>query len=183
MKWKNVALLLGGLSIGLLMGFIIIRGSGGTSAEGDTPASRRSIPSRGLPIADFELNALTGERVKLSQFRGQAVVINFWGTWCPPCRNEMPLFQTVFETYQPDLVILAVNVNDAVGSVERYVEEMGLTFPILLDENGDVRSQFQVRGFPTTYFVDREGVLREQSIGELDQSQMDDYLAKIGVAP
>jgi peroxiredoxin len=182
MKWKNFALLFGGLSIGLLMGFLIIRGSGGGSSD-DGPASRRSIPSRGLPIADFELSTLTGEKVTLSQFRGQAVIINFWGTWCPPCRNEMPLFQTAYETHQPDLVILAVNVNDAVGSVERYVEEMGLTFPILLDETGDVRSQFQVRGFPTTYFVDRDGVLREQFIGELNQSQMDDYLAKIGVAP
>jgi peroxiredoxin len=181
MKWKNIALLFGGLTIGLFMGYLIIRGSGRPSESG--MASRDSAPARGLPIADFELTSLSGGTVKLSQFRGQAVMINFWGTWCPPCRNEMPLLQSVYETNQPDLVILAVNVNDTVGSVERFVEEMGLTFPILMDDTGSVRSQFQVRGYPTTYFIDREGVLREQFIGELNQEQIDEYLAKIGVTP
>jgi cytochrome c biogenesis protein CcmG, thiol:disulfide interchange protein DsbE len=76
-------------------------------------ASRNAAPARGLPIADFELVTFTGETVQLSQFRGQPVVINFWGTWCPPCKNEMPLLQSAYEAYQPELVILAVNVNDS----------------------------------------------------------------------
>jgi peroxiredoxin len=180
-KWKNIALLLGGLSLGLLMGYLIIRGSG--SPSNTELASRNAAPAKGLPIADFELMTLTGDMVKLSQFRGQPVVINFWGTWCPPCKNEMPLLQSTYEAHQPELVILAVNVNDAVGSVERFVEEMSLTFPILLDETGSVRMQFQVRGYPTTYFVDGDGVLREQFIGELNQEQIDVYLARIGVSP
>jgi peroxiredoxin len=180
-KWKNVALLLGGLSIGLLMGFLILRGT--VRSSDSSLSSRNTAPARGLPIADFELVALTGETVQLSQFRGQPVVINFWGTWCPPCKNEMPLLQSAYEAYAPELVILAVNVNDSVGSVERFVEEMGLTFPILMDEEDSVRTQFQVRGYPTTYFVDGDGVLREQFIGELNQEQIDTLLAQIGVIP
>jgi peroxiredoxin len=181
MKWKNALLLLGGLTIGLLMGYLIIRGSGSSSSAGST--SRSSAPARGLPIADFELTALTGETVKLSQFRGQPVMINFWGTWCPPCRSEMPLLQSTYELHGSKLVILAVNVNDTQQAAEQFVEEMGLTFPILMDEDGSVRNQFQVRGYPTTYFVDDEGVLREQFIGELKQNLIDEYLAKIGVTP
>jgi peroxiredoxin len=181
MNWKSVALLLGGLTIGLLMGYLVIRGSGRSSESG--LSSRNAVPARGLPIADFELNTLTGEKVQLSQFRGQAVMINFWGTWCPPCRNEMPLLQSAYEANQPELVILAVNVNDTTRAAQDFVEEMGLTFPILMDDAGTVRSQFQVRGYPTTYFVDQDGVLREQFIGELSQVRLDEYLAKIGVSP
>jgi peroxiredoxin len=181
MKMKHIIFLLGGLSIGLLMGFLVVQSSG-RSTEG-IRAFRDAAPARGLPIADFELVSLTGETVKLSQFRGRPVIINFWGTWCPPCRNEMPLLQSVYEAHQPDLVILAVNVDDSVANIEQFVEEMDLTFTILLDENNSVRSQFQVIGFPTTYFVDREGVLREQFIGELNQQRIDEYIAKIGVAP
>jgi thiol-disulfide isomerase/thioredoxin len=180
-KWKNVALLFGGLSIGLLMGYLILRGTGRSPDSELT--SRNAAPARGLPITDFELETLTGETVQLSQFRGQPVVINFWGTWCPPCRNEMPLLQSAYESYAPELVILAVNVNDSVGAVERFVDEMGLTFPILMDEKDSVRMQFQVRGYPTTYFVDGDGVLREQIIGELNQEQIDASLARIGVSP
>jgi cytochrome c biogenesis protein CcmG, thiol:disulfide interchange protein DsbE len=180
-KWKNVALLLGGLSIGLLMGFLILNGTGRSSDN--ALSSRNAAPARGLPIADFELVTLSGETVQLSQFRGKPVVINFWGTWCPPCKNEMPLLQSAYDTYGPELVILAVNVNDSVSSVERFVEEMGLTFPILMDEKDAVRTQFQVRGYPTTYFIDGDGVLREQFIGELNQEQIDTLLAQIGVFP
>jgi peroxiredoxin len=181
MKWKNFILLFGGLLIGLLMGYLIILGSGRPSNNDLT--SRNAAPARGLPIADFELVSLTGETVKLSQYRGQPVMINFWGTWCPPCRNEMPLLQSTYEKYSPELVILAVNVNDEIGQVERFVEEMDLTFPILMDDKGIVLSQFRVRGFPTTYFVDGDGVLREQFIGELNQEQINAYISKIGVSP
>jgi peroxiredoxin len=95
----------------------------------------------------------------------------------------MPLLQSTYELHGSDLVILAVNVNDTAQAAGQFVEEMGLTFPILMDEDGSVRNQFQVRGYPTTYFVDDEGVLREQFIGELKQNQIDEYLAKIGVTP
>jgi len=181
MKGKNILLLLGGLSIGILMGLFVILGSGRPAERG--LSSRSAAPSRGLPIADFELTSITGENIKLSQFRGQPVLINFWGTWCPPCKNEMPLLQSTYEANQPDLVILAVNVNDSYAAVRRFIDEMGLTFTILMDEDGSVRSQFQVLGYPTTYFVDRDGVLREQFIGELNQKQIDEYLTKIGVSP
>ncbi len=174
------------LLIGFVLGGIIGWGILAPSLaprETVSGAGRQRPPERGLPIGDFELTRLDGERIRLSDFRGMPVVINFWASWCEPCKKEMPVFQVVFSERPEEFVILAVNPEEGRETAEDFVESMGLTFPILLDENKEMQKQLMVRGLPTTFFVDAEGVLRAQHVGELNRQLFLDYLAKIGVQP
>ena len=136
--------------------------AGGTT-EGIIPA-----PMEGFLAPDFELTSLDGERLKLSELRGKAVLVNFWASWCPPCRSEMPAMQQIYTDFSPDdLVILAVNSThqDRLADVENFVSERNLTFPILLDQDGQVSASYQVRSLPTSFFVDPDGIIREVVIG------------------
>ena len=95
-------------------------------------------------------------------------MINFWATWCPPCREEMPAIQAVYEDYQEQgFVVLAVNTTfqDNEFDVNDFVDEYNLTFPILLDKSGEVSQQYQLRGLPSTYFVDQKGVIQSVIVG------------------
>ncbi len=135
----------------------------GTSTEGLIPA-----PQKGFLAPDFELKTTAGETVRLSDLRGQAVLINLWATWCPPCRAEMPAIERVYNEYKDDgLVVLAVNMTyqDSFPDIAPFVEEYGLTFPILLDETGDVGSAYQLRSLPSSFFIGRDGVIEEVVIG------------------
>lgn len=151
--------------------------------EAASGVGRQRAPERGLPIGDFELTQLDGEKVRLSDFRETPVVINFWASWCEPCKKEMPVFEAVYSEQPEEFVILAVNPDEGRDTAEKFAGSLGLTFPILLDENQDMQKQLMVRGLPTTFFVDAEGVLRAQHVGELNRQLFLDYLAKIGVQP
>ncbi|WP_040285065.1 peroxiredoxin family protein [Sporosarcina koreensis] len=111
---------------------------------------------------DFTLETLSGESVKLSDYRGKKVFLNFWASWCGPCRTEMPAMQE-FYTSQPgnaDVEILAVNMTkneQTSGSVKEFVKTHGLTFPVLLDTEGTVERTYKVVGFPTTYLIAEDG--------------------------
>lgn len=111
---------------------------------------------------DFTLTDLDGQVVSLSDYKGKAIMLNFWGTFCPPCVTEMPLFQDYYEDYEEEgLVVLGVNLNEPPVTVRRFVKEYGLTFPILLDKDV-VRKQYGVRQYPTTFFIDRDGVIQRK---------------------
>jgi len=117
---------------------------------------------------DFTLVSLDGESVTLSELRGSTVVLNFWASWCAPCRYEMPLLQATYEAYGADgLVVLAVNMGEERRRVEGFVEDMVATFPVFGDEETRVGSLYRVRGAPTTYFIDRDGVVRQRYVGQL----------------
>lgn len=126
------------------------------------------VPRPGFKAPDFELTSPTGEPIRLSAFSGKAVVVNFWASWCAPCQAEMPALQSVFDRFHGQgLVILAVNStfqDDPVVAVD-FASSRGLTFPILLDSTGAVSRQYQVRALPTTYFIDRAGMITELAIG------------------
>ncbi len=174
------------LLIGFVLGGIIGWGILAPSLaprETASGAGRQRPPERGLPIGDYELTRLDGEKVRLSDFRGTPVVINFWASWCEPCKKEMPVFQEIYSEQPGEFVILAVNPEENRETAESFADSVGLTFPILLDENKDMQKQLMVRGLPTTFFVDAEGVLRAQHVGELNRQLFIDYLAKIGVQP
>ena len=112
----------------------------------------------GMPAPDFTLPSPDGQPMKLSDFRGQAVMVNFWATWCVPCRVEMPLFLNAYETNRNGLVILGVNSQETPAQVVPYVQQAGLTFPIVIDD-GSAASVYRVRALPTTFFIDAEGML------------------------
>jgi cytochrome c biogenesis protein CcmG, thiol:disulfide interchange protein DsbE len=135
----------------------------GTSTSGKIPA-----PQQGFMAPDFELKTSKGGTVKLSDLRGQAVLVNLWATWCPPCRAEMETIEKIYQEYQDQgFIVLAVNMTyqDAPLEVVPFVDQHGLTFPILLDETGDMAKAYQLKSLPSSYFINRDGVIREVVIG------------------
>ena len=139
----------------------------------------------GEPAPDFVLLVLDGEPVRLSDFRGKTVVLNFWASWCPPCRAEMPEFQELWEQRGPggpdDLVILAVDFlpEDTVSAAGGFVEEFELTFPVLFDtSDGDVAQRYGVRGLPATFFIDADGVMRAKNLGPVFGNLLQDGVEK-----
>jgi cytochrome c-type biogenesis protein len=130
---------------------------------------------------DFKLESLSGEEVELSDFRGQVVLLNFWATWCAPCRLEMPAFQDRFDHFSPDLVILAVNNNETSTEVSEFVQELGLTFDPLLDPGAEIQDLYQIIGYPSTFFVNPDGQIQEIHIGIMTEEQLDGYLSSLGL--
>ena len=121
---------------------------------------------------DFRLTDLDGNVVMLSDFRGKTVVLNFWATWCPPCREEMPEFQELWDHRgadgTDDLVVLAVNFlrDDTVGAATKFIEANEFTFVVVFDTTrGDVAARYGVRGLPATFFIDRNGIVRTTALG------------------
>jgi len=125
-------------------------------------------PQAGFMAPDFSLETLSGTSAGISDLRGKAVILNFWASWCPPCRAEMPAFQqTVDEFAGTDLVVLGVNATsqDSLGDVRKFLDKYQLSFAIPLDINGQVSRTYQVRSLPTTFFIDRKGVIKKVMIG------------------
>ncbi len=127
---------------------------------------------------DFSLQTLDGERVKLSDFEGEKVILNFWATWCKPCREEMPDLQSIYEERDDDVVILAINM-DAHNDVEGFIDSYSVTFPVLLDENDQVSDMYQIISLPTTYFIDEDGTIVQKHLGQITYEQLEEILQKI----
>ncbi len=130
------------------------------------PASMEVGPEEGRLAPDFLLETLDGSEMRLSDLRGQPVVINFWATWCRPCRKEIPELVDAYNAYRErGLVILGVNLQEGNGIVRPFAEDFGMNFPILIDRDGEVGDEYRLLGLPTTYFVDRQGVVRSVFTG------------------
>jgi peroxiredoxin len=128
----------------------------------------------GTKVPDFELKELNGSAYRLSSLKGKVVFINFWATWCPPCREEMPSMQKLYDKFRDaGLEILAVDLQEDAKTVRPFVEEHRLTFPILLDEKGILVSKYGVRGLPTSYIINREGFAVAGYVGAKDWSTPD----------
>ncbi|MCL4301545.1 MAG: TlpA family protein disulfide reductase [Anaerolineae bacterium] len=151
---------------------------------GTNPPDAEPTATPGQPAApDFSLKTLDGRQISLSQFRGKPVLINFWASWCAPCRLEMPELKRVYEVRQDEgLVVLAVNVTylDSMQDVQRFGTKFGLTFPVLLDETGEVADNlYYVRGLPTSIFVDRAGLVAKIQLGPMTGVQLDEFVGEI----
>lgn len=131
----------------------------------------------GLTAPDFTLAGLDGQPVRLSDWRGKkAVIVNFWATWCPPCREEMPHFERLRQERGHEVEILAVNVYESPEQVAAFYKEFGLTFPAALDRNGEVSRRYLVRPMPTSFFIDRSGVIRARYFGAMSYEVMEGLL-------
>lgn len=138
----------------------------------------------GETAPDFELETLEGETAKLSDYRGKKVILNFWTTWCPPCRAEMPHMQDYYDqkAKEDNVEILAVNLTTADHGMEKitsFVSEYGLAFPILLDAEGDMGTVYQAVTIPTSYILDTEGRVRNKFVGPMDQATIEELIGKI----
>ena len=124
-------------------------------------SSLASSGMEGQPAPDFALKSSTGENLRLSEFRGDVVMINFWATWCGPCRQEMPLLDELYSRYQRvGFNLLGVNIDDDSRRAMRMIEELGVNFPILFDARKEVSELYEVEAMPVTVIVDREGTVR-----------------------
>jgi peroxiredoxin len=123
-----------------------------------------SLASSGLagqPAPDFALKSSSGENLRLSEYRGDVVMINFWATWCGPCRQEMPLLDELYSRYQRvGFNLLGVNIDDDSGRAMDMINELGVSFPVLFDATKEVSRLYQVDAMPVTVIVDREGNVR-----------------------
>jgi len=148
-------------------------------AEGERESNSSGPLSVGNIAYDFTLQDLDGNSHTLSDFRGQPVIINFWATWCAPCRIEMPELQAAFERYQDDgLVILALDNDESPDAVrDFFYDEMDLTFTPLLDDGAEVSDLYSVFNFPSTYFINAAGEITAIHLGPMAESQIDGYMA------
>jgi peroxiredoxin len=123
------------------------------------------------PAPDFTLSSLAGTKVALSDLKGQVLLINVWATWCPPCRVEMPTIQAAYEQYhEQGFTVLAVNLQEDPSAVATFMRDHQLTFPVLLDEDGQVSRTYQAAALPSSFFVDRRGVIRAVYHGPMPRS-------------
>lgn len=143
---------------------VLAIGAAGCSSSPELAAP--SAPDR--PAPDFQLQNLDGQSVSLSSFRGRPVMLNFWASWCGPCRAEMPFIQAVFEDEewtQQGLVVLAVNIGESSSTALEFMEDNGLTFTVLLDTDQSVAQYYGIRAIPTTFFIDKNGIIKYREIG------------------
>lgn len=141
---------------------------------------REYAPRVGYLAPDFELKDYQGSPVKLSDFKGKPVFINFWATWCPPCRAEMPEIEAAYRKYKSQgLVVLGIDAREDNSTVGKYVADGGYSWTMLMDYNGDTIATYGVAAFPTSFFVDREGFIRFSQVGGMDKRGLEDRLAKI----
>ena len=175
-----LAALVSVLALGLMVGCSSYNPDKGASGQG-------SISPVAAP--DFVLPRLDGQAVTLGDFRGKSVLLNFWASWCEPCRYEMPFLEEVHQNWQgKGLVLLAVNIAESPQTVEEFMQYFGYSFQVLLDLNGEVASEYNKynavgRGIPMTFFIDREGIIRDIKVGAfLDKEELEGRLERI-IAP
>ena len=137
-------------------------------AQGDTPPQ-------------FTLETLDGEPLSLEDVKGKKVIVNFWATWCEPCREEMPVFEE-YDAQNEDVVVVAVNMTHKDGKIEiitDFVKEYSLTFPVVLEKTGEVSKAYEVINIPSTYFLDEDGTIQLRINGSLDETMLDLYMDKL----
>lgn len=136
---------------------------------------------------DFELITLAGETVKLSDYRGKKVMLNFWASWCPPCRSEMPHMENYYTDNKEsdNMEILAVNMTktekNKVESAKEFVDEYKLSFPILLDKDSEVMKMYQIKVYPTSYIINEEGVITDKVMLPLDDTMIKQLIEESNV--
>lgn len=134
----------------------------------------------GNEARDFTLKTPAGDEVSLSDYRGQVVLLNFWATWCPPCRAEVPEFEEMYRQRAGDgFVVLGVSVQDPPHLVDSFIEEFQMTYPVVLDDQGIISKEYRTPGLPTSLVIDGEGIIQERHLGYLSGDMLEQYLAKV----
>ena len=158
------------LSMVLIAGFALIACS--SSADAVSNRERREVskpvgPRVGYHAPDFSLSNLQGQQVRFADLRGKPVLLNFWATWCPSCRDELPAVEAIAREYGGSVVVLGVSVEEQPGTVAQFAKRMGLSLNILVDPDGTTAEAYNVFGLPTAYFIDKGGIIRSINVGPM----------------
>ncbi|RME44340.1 MAG: TlpA family protein disulfide reductase [Chloroflexi bacterium] len=170
--------------MGATLGWAVFgsRLSGAGASADSAPATSTRLRGNpvGQPAPAFTLRDVEGTEVTLKDFRGRPVLINFWATWCAPCRSEMPIIEEAYQQHQDEgLIVLAIDVQENPELARTFAGWLGISFTILDDGAGDVARLYRVTAFPTSFFVDRNGVIRAWQVGAMNRSTLDRHLGKI----
>ena len=138
------------------------------------------VVKKGSTAPDFELVDLNGEKHRLKDYKGQGVVLNFWGTWCGPCEREFPAMENQYAKYKDlGVEIIAVNYKQSDFEVSEYVDKMGMTFPVAIDKKASVFGAYNIKPLPTTIFIDKNGKIQHISKGEMSEQEIQTQMASI----
>ena len=141
---------------------------------------KNSVLQVGDEAPDFVLTDMNGEKHQLSDYRGQGVFLNFWGTWCKPCEREFPLMDQQYQEVKDEgLQILAVNIGESDFAVQKFIDRLGLTFPVLIDHNKSVMETYNINPLPTTFLVNPEGKIEKIITGEMSEEKIKEYMEQI----
>lgn len=182
-RLKFLIIITSGFTIGILFAIVILTSSQNLNTDifskeinlqSDAPAVGKFAP-------DFTISGVNQNNISLSDLRGKNVIINFWATWCGPCRLEMPTFQKTYSRFGEDIKIVGINDGESLAEITQFINEFGLTFDIGIDKTGEVKEDYFVIGLPSTYFLDNEGKVVAIHIGAMTQEQFDGYLEIMGV--
>ncbi len=182
-----------GLLAVALLGFLLaiqgcapsVQDTGGSSQEGSSTTGPKGseltpAPEIGRLAPDFTLVDMEGNEVTLSDFRGKTVFINFWATWCPPCRAEMPEIEAVYQEYKDkDVVVIGVDILEPEDVVRQFVEQGGYSWIFILDATGAVSDDYRITAIPTSFFIDREGIIQAVVIGAMTKRAMETKLDQV----
>ena len=166
------------LSLGLLgLGWIAYSQEPDASAGGGEGLTE--APAAGYLAPQFSLNSTLGKEISLADYRGRPVVVNFWATWCPPCRAEMPHFQGASVKYNGQAVVLGVDQGEPASIVSDFGNALGITYPLLVDQDNSVNRIYGVAALPTTFFIDGDGVISEVFTGIVNQAVLEDRIERL----
>lgn len=166
--WVSLAIII------VLIGVIFFINQSDSSIQSEKPIE-------GFMAPDFTLSDVNGQQVTLSELRGKPVFINFWASWCPPCKEEMPYIQEAYTKYKDEVVFLGVNVTpgDSIEKATKFMDENGYDMPVIFDLDGEVSQLYRANSIPTSFFIDKEGVIQVRYTGPMSLQQIENYLNKI----
>ena len=161
------------LLIMLISGLLMAGCAGGTSQN----------PWIGKPAPDFQFQSPDGQATSLSDLRGKPVLINFWATWCSPCVYEMPYIQQIYDEWQEKgLVLLAINIGESSSKVKGFLQSHGFSLPVLLDTEGKIAGQYGIRPIPTSFFIDKDGIIQDVKVGPFQSTaEIESSLSKLTI--
>lgn len=167
----------------ILLAAMLAGGCNATTSPATTNQSA-NVPegiSIGNRAIDFELQTLDGKTVKLSDYRGKPVLLNFWATWCGPCRFEMPFLQQINDSYAAKgLVMLAVDIDESPDTVKKFMADFNLSLTVPMDTGKKISKAYSITGIPTTFLIDKNGIIRQKIVGAFpDKATIENELKKI----
>lgn len=169
--------------LALLLAAVMLLCCGCGETGDEDPEDQEQLQPAGFPSVDFSVYDREGNQVSLSDMQGKPIVVNFWATWCGPCKSELPAFQQAYETYGDDVVFMMVDMvqgrtETKAGAIE-YVDGQGYTFPLYFDEDQTAVTAYEIGAVPASYFFDAQGNLVESHVGAMSFEEVEGYIQKI----